>query len=60
MQEDVLAQGENALEHAQSASAGFRLRMEAANAEVPRRVKSALVAGPRAVRDAADTVAQQE
>ena len=45
MQEDALAQGEHDLEHAQSASAGIGLRLETANAEVPRqREKSAPVA----------------
>ena len=44
MQEDALAQGQHDLEHAQSASAGIRLRMETANAEVPCNVKSAPVA----------------
>ena len=45
MQEDALAQGQHDLEHAQSASAGIGLRLETANAEVPRqREKSAPVA----------------
>ena len=48
MQEDALAQGQHDLEHAQSASAGIRLRMETANAEVPWQ-REKCPGGPRAI-----------
>ena len=58
MQEDALAQGEHDLEHAQSASAGIGLRLETANAEVPRQ-REKCPGGPRAMWHAAENDAQQ-